>query len=168
MIIALGIHHTLKAVVATFNQENALLGALSMITNLCVDLRLKLYLVGLQHGLLGVLLLLGPGASRPPLHHGALGVAGLGGRHRLLRGQRLPGGLGAPRRPPGVGGPPRDTPLLLLQAALLLRLLDVANVFGVGFLLLKLFSIKVKPSVAILTQMCRMWRQDTQEDCVSP
>ena len=32
-----------KAVVAAFNQEKALVGAFSVITNLCVDLRFKLY-----------------------------------------------------------------------------------------------------------------------------
>ena len=35
----------MKAVVATFNQEKALIGAFSVITNLRVDLRFKLYLV---------------------------------------------------------------------------------------------------------------------------
>ena len=39
----------MKAVVASFNQEKALVGAFSVITNLRVDLRLKLYgLLGLQ------------------------------------------------------------------------------------------------------------------------
>ena len=35
----------MKAVVAAFNQEKALVGAFSAITNLCVDFRYKLYLV---------------------------------------------------------------------------------------------------------------------------
>ena len=45
----------MKAVVAAFNQEKALVGAFSVITNLCVDLHFKLYcsscwLVRLQAG----------------------------------------------------------------------------------------------------------------------
>ena len=38
----------MNAVVAAFNKEAALVGAFSVITNLCVDLRLKLYSLDLH------------------------------------------------------------------------------------------------------------------------
>ena len=45
----------MKAVVAAFNQEKALVGAFSMITNFNVDLRLKLYwLAEMMVGVYGV------------------------------------------------------------------------------------------------------------------
>ena len=59
----------MKAVVAAFNQENALVGAFSVITNPRVDLRLKLYYLVSAVQSAGVLTGRGPGShshwSRP-------------------------------------------------------------------------------------------------------
>ena len=83
----------MKAVVAAFNQEKALVGAFSVITNFCVDLHFKLYL---QQGLVTA-----------AGHHGAGGglAGGLGPGSAQSGGQPVEGGVTVQRggqQVPGV------------------------------------------------------------------
>ena len=88
----------MKAVVATFNQEKALVGAFSVIMNLRVDLRLKLFLLHVLRPPPPD----GGAASAPPSRLSARGAGG-GGRPRGGGGEE--GGQEAVQGHPAPGLP---------------------------------------------------------------